>query len=289
MKVIFEQSPNFSGNMGAKSVIVIHWWGNPADKPSLSGTVNWLCNPAAKVSAHYIVSGTTVYQLVNEEHVAWHAMQANAFSIGIEVDPNTPPGTYETVIQLCREIADRHGMNRSSCIKRHKDYVNTQCPGTLDIERIRAGVLNQPAQGGADDMTIDQVFDNCFITVAQRWPNDKERSDWKKSGLEPYTWVQRNAPNNLPIDHPALRIYQEAREKLGSKYPGGANQFAIDRILGGDSFASVMERDMSYYLNRSSLAEELLNRETPAPLTPQDQKDLELGRKFRSVAKEANA
>ena len=151
MNKIWKPSPNYSANMGAKTVIVCHWWGNPADKPSLLGTVNWLCNPSSRVSAHYVVSGRTVYQLVDENNVAWHAMQANPFSIGIEIDPNTPPGTYETVIELAREIAARHLMNRSTCIKAHRDYVNTQCPGTIDVGRIRAGVASQE---GPSDVTI---------------------------------------------------------------------------------------------------------------------------------------
>jgi hypothetical protein len=149
--------------MGSKSIIVIHWWGNPADKPSLMGTVNWLCNPAAKVSAHYVVSGRTVYQLVAENNVAWHAISANPFSIGIEVDPNTPPGTYETVSQLCKEIATRHLMALPSAIRAHRDYVNTQCPGTLDLERIRRGAV----QGDTEMNIIVRPIGKLQVTLAK--------------------------------------------------------------------------------------------------------------------------
>jgi N-acetylmuramoyl-L-alanine amidase len=55
---------------------------------------NWLCNPDAKVSAHYIISECgDVVQLVPEEHRAWHAgvgswgdiTDVNSHSIGIEL------------------------------------------------------------------------------------------------------------------------------------------------------------------------------------------------------------
>lgn len=153
MNVIWKPSPNYSPNLEAKTVIVLHWWDRPEKNPSLSGTVSWLCNPISKVSAHYVVSGTTVYQLVNESNVAWHAMQANSFSIGIEIDPNTPAGTYETVSQLCREIAGRHLMSLPNAIRAHRDYVQTECPGTLDIERIRRGATQLPPEGDPE-MTI---------------------------------------------------------------------------------------------------------------------------------------
>ncbi len=290
MQIIWKPSPNYSGNMGSKTVIVVHWWDLPEKKPSLMGTVNWLCNPAAQVSAHYVVSGTTVYNLVKETDVAWHARDANSFSIGIEVDPNTPPGTYETVSQLCREIAARHLMSLPWAIKPHREYVNTSCPGTLDLERIKRGT--QGAQGGADDMTFDQVFDNCFITLAHRWPSEQERSSWRASGLEPYTWVQRFAPNPVVNDRVALEQYQNAREKAGAKYPGGAAKFASDRLNGGDNFQKIMDRDIPYYLDKERRVEELLKApqapQTPA-ITPEQQRDIKIGQSLKTLLKEAQS
>src|SRR6266508_660397 len=84
------RSPNYSvrGNQSI-SMIVLH-----ATVGSAASALAWLTNPAARVSAHYLIekSGHT-YQLVADEHAAWHAGRAswhgqtaiNECSIGIEL------------------------------------------------------------------------------------------------------------------------------------------------------------------------------------------------------------
>lgn len=210
-------SPNYSGNMGPKREVVLHWWGDPAQRPSFTGTVNWLRNPDSQVSAHYVVSGQQIAQLVDERNVAWHARDANAFSIGIEVDPNTPGATYDTVIWLVRDITRRHGMNLPGCIKRHRDYVNTQCPGTLDIERIKRGATT----GGTNEVTPEQDFGNCWITQAQEWPTPAQVEDWKRSGLPPYEYVQRHA-RNVARDIERINAFKACFITLSTRWPSDA-------------------------------------------------------------------
>lgn len=137
-------------------VIVIHWWDDPSKKPSLGGVVNWLTNAASQVSAHYVVSGNTVYQLAEENDITWHARDANPFSIGIEVDPNTPTGTYETLGKLVRDIRSRRG---SLPLKRHSDYVQTGCPGSIDIDRIdRESMQASKGETMVDSHQLNVIF-----------------------------------------------------------------------------------------------------------------------------------
>lgn len=90
MKVKWTPSPNKSARRGDVKYIVLHHTG----PGSYSGIVKWLCNPAAKASAHYVVSkGGQVSQLVNTGKESWHAGRAryqgkridNHHSIGIEI------------------------------------------------------------------------------------------------------------------------------------------------------------------------------------------------------------
>ncbi len=62
---------------------------------SASGAIDWLCNPQAEVSAHYVIARDgAVTQLVPEDLRAWHAGRGqwggctdlNSASIGIELD-----------------------------------------------------------------------------------------------------------------------------------------------------------------------------------------------------------
>lgn len=170
--------------------IVLHWWGDPAKKPTLQGTVNWLKNPASQVSANYVVSGKTIVKLVSEADIAWHARQANPKSIGIEIDPNTPPGTYETVQWLCADIARRRGLKaNSTVITGHKTFVNTACPGTIDIARIirEVAVILEQGGGGMADMykmksgqSVDLSNRASNVVLADTFDEVINQKTWEK-------------------------------------------------------------------------------------------------------------
>jgi N-acetyl-anhydromuramyl-L-alanine amidase AmpD len=71
----------------------------------INGTVGWFKNPAAKVSAHYVIGQDgEVVQMVRHNDVAWHASSANGDSIGIEHVANTR-GLKPTPAQYCASAA----------------------------------------------------------------------------------------------------------------------------------------------------------------------------------------
>lgn len=102
-------------------MLILHYTG------MVSAADAWdrMCDPNAKVSAHYLVDedGAT-FRLVDETRRAWHAGQShwrgrdhiNAVSIGIEmVNPghefgyrSFPEEQMAAVIALCRDITARH-------------------------------------------------------------------------------------------------------------------------------------------------------------------------------------
>lgn len=72
-------------------MLVVHY----TDMADASAALERLCDPAAKVSAHYLIGRDgAVYRMVDEARRAWHAGEAfwrgardiNARSIGIELD-----------------------------------------------------------------------------------------------------------------------------------------------------------------------------------------------------------
>jgi hypothetical protein len=104
-----------SSNYGSRSdqsisMIVLH-----ATAGSAASALAWLTNPAARVSAHYLIekSGHT-YQLVADEYAAWHAGRAswqgqtavNECSIGIELANDNsgrdgyPPEQIDALLEL---------------------------------------------------------------------------------------------------------------------------------------------------------------------------------------------
>jgi N-acetylmuramoyl-L-alanine amidase len=121
--VIGLTSPNFDDRPPGRTVdmLVLHYTGMPSRNDALAR----LCDPAAEVSAHYLIDENgTCYRLVAEEKRAWHAGRAawrgqtdiNARSIGIElVNPGHefgyrpfPDRQMAALATLARGILARH-------------------------------------------------------------------------------------------------------------------------------------------------------------------------------------
>jgi N-acetylmuramoyl-L-alanine amidase len=118
----FIPSPNYGERRGGRrpDMLILHYTGMPDAREALE----WLCNPASQVSAHYFVfEDGDVVQLVSEARRAWHAgagswdgeTDINSRSIGIEIAnpghdgglPPFPAAQIATVIALARDIAGR--------------------------------------------------------------------------------------------------------------------------------------------------------------------------------------
>lgn len=125
MAIISRPSPNFNDRPAGKKpdMILLHYTGMPTAADALQR----LCDPAAKVSSHYVIDEDgAIYQLVDESRRAWHAgvgywageTDINGISIGIEiVNPGHefgyrpfPPAQMESVARLCADIMKRHAI-----------------------------------------------------------------------------------------------------------------------------------------------------------------------------------
>ena len=90
MNLIEAPSPNFDPRTVTPSIIVLHYTGMQSGQEA----IDRLRDPAAKVSAHYVVEEDgRIFRLVPEERRAWHAgvsfwrgrRNINGDSIGIEI------------------------------------------------------------------------------------------------------------------------------------------------------------------------------------------------------------
>jgi N-acetylmuramoyl-L-alanine amidase len=120
MDLIPAASPNFDNRKSPPDMVVLHYTGMPTGHGALAR----LRDPAAKVSAHYMVElDGRVFSLVAEERRAWHAgvsfwkgeRDINAASIGIEMVNVGHEGGYhgfpeaqiQAVIALLSDIRGR--------------------------------------------------------------------------------------------------------------------------------------------------------------------------------------
>ena len=165
----------------AVELIVDHW-----TVVMFEGAIRRFKDPASRLSAHYVIGQDgRVAQLVSEGDTAYHAgkFDVNLRSIGIEheASPMMAPtdALYAASAQLHREIAARHGLTLKvgSTVLPHHAIVPTECPGTLDLDRIVRDALEE------DDMFTDEdrrmlrrVYDHLeayeplvWTTRLQRW------------------------------------------------------------------------------------------------------------------------
>jgi N-acetylmuramoyl-L-alanine amidase len=167
MRRIDRPSPNHDVRDGAAiDTLVLHYTG----MPSAAAAIDRLCDPAAKVSAHYTIDEDgTVYAMVPEDRRAWHAGVAhwagaaniNARSIGIElVNPGHefgyrafPEEQVAALTTLCHSILVRHPIP-SARVLGHSDVApaRKQDPGELFpwMRLAKAGIGLWPQKRDSD-------------------------------------------------------------------------------------------------------------------------------------------
>jgi N-acetyl-anhydromuramyl-L-alanine amidase AmpD len=137
----------------------------------MTGCLDWLRNPVAKASAHYLIDRTgKIYQLVKEGDTAWHAgnvsnpnwplydgSNPNRYTIGIEHEGQPGDGLTEAQFQatlwLQTELAKKYNLPADSnhFIGHYRiDSVNRpNCPGPkFPWERLISGIYNNLKNGG---------------------------------------------------------------------------------------------------------------------------------------------
>ena len=138
-------SPNWNERELPISMVVLHYTG----MQSAADAEARLCDPAAKVSAHYLIDEDgTVVSLVPEEKRAWHAGRSywrgitdvNSASIGIELaNPGHewgyrpfPDAQMEALLPLLADIVERHEIPPANVVG-HSDIApaRKEDPGEL--------------------------------------------------------------------------------------------------------------------------------------------------------------
>jgi N-acetylmuramoyl-L-alanine amidase len=171
--IIERRSPNFGPRPAGVGVdlVVLHYTGMPTAAEALDR----LCDPAAAVSAHYVIDEDgSAYRLVAEDMRAWHAgvsgwagaRDINDRSIGIElVNPGHdwgyrpfPAAQITTLVGILGDLAGRHPIP-SHRVVGHSDVAPARKidPGELfdwpALSRAGFGLwpTSAPTSGPVDD------------------------------------------------------------------------------------------------------------------------------------------
>ncbi|WP_374409013.1 N-acetylmuramoyl-L-alanine amidase [Pelagerythrobacter sp.] len=179
-------SPNFNERTLPVSMVVIHY----TEMENAEAALARLCDPAAEVSAHYLISDAgEVVRLVAEDQRAWHAGQAywrghkdvNSASIGIELDhPGHALGyrdfseaQFAALVPLVARIVEEHDIPRANVVG-HSDVAPARKidPGELfPWDRLAGYGLCLPRP---DKLERGDPFDNdaAFYLALERFGYD---------------------------------------------------------------------------------------------------------------------
>jgi N-acetylmuramoyl-L-alanine amidase len=175
MTMIWNPSPNYGERMLPITMLVLHYTG----MQSGAAAIDWLANPASRVSAHYVVDedGQLVH-MVREEQRAQHAglsywrgiTDCNSASIGIEiVNPGHefgyrpfPEPQMDTVTRLVAALVGTYAIEPRNIVG-HSDIApaRKEDPGELfDWERLaRLGLaVVRPTRNLVDPQWPDAAF-----------------------------------------------------------------------------------------------------------------------------------
>ena len=162
-------------------LIVDHW-----TVVMFEGAIRRFKDPSSILSAHYVIGQDgRIAQLVSEDDTAYHAgrYDVNLRSIGIEHEagPAMAPtdALYAASAELHADIAVRHGLDLAvgTTVLPHRAIVPTECPGTLDLDRIvRQATEEDDMFTDEDRRMLRRVYDHLeayepmvWTTRLQQW------------------------------------------------------------------------------------------------------------------------
>lgn len=179
------ESPNHNERKLPVSMVVLHYTGMKSADEALER----MCDPAAEVSAHYMIDEEgIVTSLVPEDKRAWHAGRSywrgvtdvNSASVGIElVNPGHewgyrpfPEPQMDALLPLLADIIDRHDIPRANVVA-HSDIapVRKLDPGEY-FDWARLGQLGLALEIPKAKMNLFYDNPGAFYLALERFGYD---------------------------------------------------------------------------------------------------------------------
>lgn len=121
-----------------RSGITVHWWGDGTGASNHDNIVNYMAAQAqaGNKSVNYVLSDNKITLCVSPDNVAWASQSGNPTTISVETQPTLGAEGYKKWGWLVDQLEQRYG--RSLPLYKHSYWFSTACPGTIDLDRIRA-------------------------------------------------------------------------------------------------------------------------------------------------------
>lgn len=194
MNLWWEGTPNYTSGYINRSYIFPH-----ITEGSFRGSIATLQNPSRQASAHYVVDGDDVAQLVSEDDTAWHCGNSwyNKRSLSIELVGTTdnPPNrdTLATAAELMADMSRRYFggkrlvLGKDGNVMLHKWVYDTSCPSTTDIDYLldKANAILGYEDESEEDMQLgDMIVDDGYIMGGSTYANVGNCIYWAERNTE---------------------------------------------------------------------------------------------------------
>lgn len=135
--------------------VTVHWWGDGTGASNHDNIVNYFLSQASKgiKSVNYVVSDNKITLVVSPDNVAWCSNAGNPTTISIEHQPTLGAEGYKKSGWLVWQLEQRYA--RRLNLYPHSKWNPTECPGSIDINRIRAEA-DKWASGGYNPPVVVQ-------------------------------------------------------------------------------------------------------------------------------------
>lgn len=191
-----------------------------------------LCDPASKVSAHYVIDEEgQVYHLVDERERAWHAGVAfwdgvtdvNGCSIGIEIahpgpdengeGPEFPSHQWQALINLSQDIIGRHPIPAHRVLA-HSDVAPSRKtdPGPLfdwqGLAKKGVGLWSDYGEKDLASLSSTDLFELAPLQITGNEPEKSQKVEQLQHALRAYGY--QITPDGVygPATQTVMRAFQ---------------------------------------------------------------------------------
>lgn len=128
---------------------VIHDYGTKGHD-TVGSTINEFKRNGSQKSAHFVVSGKRIIQMVSLKDRGYHAGSHGNDFIGIETDPAQDPDTIESTKRVLREFETKKGYQLE--LIEHNTIMNTSCGDDVDLANYDITEQSTPPNADIDDL-----------------------------------------------------------------------------------------------------------------------------------------
>ena len=223
--------------------VTVHWWNSP-DKIKDSDHDN-IVNMKLRQSAdgvgsvNYVLSNTKITLMVNPDDVAWCSQAGNPTTVSVEFSPHLNDEGYKKAGWLIWQLEGRY--NRKLALYRHSDWFQTQCPGTLDLNRMRAEA-NKWASGGYNPApTPPKTAKLTWTTFTQSktYKTNKpvtnlwnfNNTSWNMTSVKQFKQGEEIVIAGQCVNETLGATYLVTKYSLDKKITNGFNQSDLDLVV----------------------------------------------------------